>query len=298
VAGYGPFVALLLLLLWVLMLVRLTLGRLKVMPFVAASGFMVLIVPFFWLSDGITEWSISRVGSFKTNAEQAHKYLDEIRFVRDKVDRDERAIELATKDAQNAAALANELGSKLAQADQSLQRLTEQLGTATQTNIELKRASQFATTVLAAQSDSREAYDQLEAWERDSSFPFTALAKEARSAIEQNLEYLMLEYQFPWNKTVNPEQLDISRLEAIYKSGEIVNGHPVLKIGLIQYVEKRSDIVNREKLKFFMQIMREDRSLKAVAYAGQSFARVANLDIRPMALTYFFDWWSEHQSSL
>jgi hypothetical protein len=85
VLEYGAFVALALLLTWAALLVFLILGQLKTTPFSAASLFLALMVPFFWLSPEITELTISQFGSFKTNAQQATKYFDEIKQIRDKL---------------------------------------------------------------------------------------------------------------------------------------------------------------------------------------------------------------------
>jgi hypothetical protein len=54
VLEYGAFVALGLLLIWVLLLIPLARGTLKAIPFGAASLFLALMVPFFWLGPEIT----------------------------------------------------------------------------------------------------------------------------------------------------------------------------------------------------------------------------------------------------
>jgi hypothetical protein len=85
VLEHGFFVALILLLIWAVLLVFLVRGQLKTPSFGAASMFLALMVPFFWLGSEITELTISQVGSFKTNVHQATQYLDEIKQIRDKL---------------------------------------------------------------------------------------------------------------------------------------------------------------------------------------------------------------------
>jgi hypothetical protein len=92
VLEHGAFVALTLLAIWVVLLIPLARGTLKAIPFGAASMFLALMIPFFWLGPEITELTILKVGSFKTNAEQASKYFDEIKTIRGKVEAEEKSI--------------------------------------------------------------------------------------------------------------------------------------------------------------------------------------------------------------
>jgi Skp family chaperone for outer membrane proteins len=92
VLEHGAFVALGLLVIWVVLLIPLARGILKATPFGLASMFLALMIPFFWLGPEITELTTLKVGSFKTNAEQASKYFDEIKAIRGKIDAEEKAI--------------------------------------------------------------------------------------------------------------------------------------------------------------------------------------------------------------
>ena len=92
---HGAFIALALLVVWVALLIPLTRGTLKAIPFGAASMFLALMIPFFWLGPEITELTILKVGSFKTNAEQATKYFDEIKTIRSKIEAEDHAISAA-----------------------------------------------------------------------------------------------------------------------------------------------------------------------------------------------------------
>jgi hypothetical protein len=78
----------------------LALGKLGTVPFSAASTFLVLMMAFFWLGPNITELTISKVGSFKTNAEQATKYFDEIKSIRANIEADTKRIQEAVDNAR------------------------------------------------------------------------------------------------------------------------------------------------------------------------------------------------------
>jgi hypothetical protein len=92
---HGAYVALGLLVVWVALLFPLARGTLKAIPFGAASMFLALMIPFFWLGPEITELTILKVGSFKTNAEQATKYFDEIKTIRSKIETADQEIAAA-----------------------------------------------------------------------------------------------------------------------------------------------------------------------------------------------------------
>ncbi len=134
----------------------------------------------------------------------------------------------------------------------------------------------------------------MQAWEKDSSFPYAENAGVAWRAIERNLEFLMLDYKFPWNTKIDPAKLGMDDLRNIYASREVASGHPNLKLGLLQYIADRSDITEKSRLQFFIDVMHNDTNLKAVAYAGQGFSKVAHLDVQPLALSVFSDWWKEN----
>jgi hypothetical protein len=124
---YGAYVALGLLVIWVALLFPLARGTLKAIPFGAASMFLALMIPFFWLGPEITELTILKVGSFKTNAQEASKYFEEIKTIRGKIDAEDHAINAAVasfdKEIATARGQIAQVTSQLAQA----QKLTNDL---------------------------------------------------------------------------------------------------------------------------------------------------------------------------
>jgi hypothetical protein len=170
VLEYGPLIALLLLLIWLGLLTLIVSGKIQSRPFRIASLFLGLMIVFFWLSNEITELTISKVGTIKTNVEQARTYLDEIKSIRSTIDSDERIIHAAAADAQNAKALVGELSAKNEKAAVQLQQVAENLEEATKVTERLKTAAEFTTTVLAAENNDRKSYDQLAIWANDSFF--------------------------------------------------------------------------------------------------------------------------------
>jgi Skp family chaperone for outer membrane proteins len=95
---YGTFIALGLILVWVALLIALCMSKVKTAAFTAASCFLAFMVVFFWLWPTITEISIGKFGSIKTNVEQAKTYLNQmkdiqgqVKDIRDKIEQDAQA---------------------------------------------------------------------------------------------------------------------------------------------------------------------------------------------------------------
>jgi polyhydroxyalkanoate synthesis regulator phasin len=138
VLEHGAFVALGLLVIWVVLLIPLARGILKATPFGLASMFLALMIPFFWLGPEITELTTLKVGSFKTNAEQASKYFDEIKAIRGKIDAEEKAISEAV------ASFDKELAASRAETQQLIQqRIQERLRDRTLTDEQVKSIAQY-----------------------------------------------------------------------------------------------------------------------------------------------------------
>jgi hypothetical protein len=83
--AYGSLIALGLIVVWAVLLIPLSRGRLKTAPFLAASGVLAFLVVFFWLWPTITEISFWRLGSIKTNVEQARVYLSQLKAIEGEV---------------------------------------------------------------------------------------------------------------------------------------------------------------------------------------------------------------------
>ena len=122
---YGAYVALALPVVWLALLFPLARGTLKGFPFVAASAFLALMIPFFWLGPEITELTILKVGSFKTNAELATKYFDQIKTIRDEVEADQGTISAAVTSFEK------EIAQARADTKNLQQRMTDQLAKVT-----------------------------------------------------------------------------------------------------------------------------------------------------------------------
>jgi hypothetical protein len=83
--AYGSLIALGLVVFWAVLLIPLSRGRMKTAPFLAASIVLAFLIVFFWLWPTITEISFGKLGSIKTNVEQARVYLSQIKAIEGEV---------------------------------------------------------------------------------------------------------------------------------------------------------------------------------------------------------------------
>jgi hypothetical protein len=205
VLEHGAFVALGLLIIWVVLLIPLARGTLKAIPFGVASMFLALMIPFFWLGPEITELTIEKVGSFKTNAEQATKYFDEIKTIRSKIEGEEHAIndavELFNKKIANqnatidqvakkafaAEQLSKEADDQIKEARKSLADLNSTISDAKASLEKVQAIASLTELVTDAQNDDRSAFDQFKKDGERSRQPARA---EGRQRLEININLL------------------------------------------------------------------------------------------------------------
>jgi hypothetical protein len=106
----------------------------------------------------------------------------------------------------------------------------------------------------------------------------------------------MLDYHFRWKEGVDGDKFDIRELTQLYGTREFVL--PNVRIALVQYVARRADILEKKRLQFLINVMRDEHDLKVVAYAGNEFKTLAHIDVRPTDTAFFFQWWKENEPKL
>jgi hypothetical protein len=311
VLEYGSFVALGLLIIWAVLLLPLNRGTLKPIPFGVASMFLALMIPFFWLGPEITELTISKVGSFKTNAEQATKYFDEIKTIRKKVEGQERAIndavELLNKKIGDQSATVDQVAKTASAAEQLSKEAEEQINQArksladvnsaiTEAKASLEKVQAIASLtelVADAQNDNRSAFDELKKLASDPNNPLAQKADDAwRSITNSFISAIQLGYPVNWSPGIDPSKLTLWDLERGYNDAQ----NQIIKIGILQYIWDKPDIQKVDKLDLLLKVARQDRSLKNVVYALRTFAKETSANV-PVTLDvdYAENWWEEHR---
>jgi hypothetical protein len=97
-------------------------------------------------------------------------------------------------------------------------------------------------------------------------------------------------FQVPWKEGVDPATLSFEDLKGAYDASP-----SPLRPALLEYVWKRNDIPKINRTDFMIHVMKKDPSLNAVEYAGRHFSEGAGLQIKPMTIEYFEDWWAKHR---
>jgi hypothetical protein len=299
VANSGPLIALILLVIWlVLAAIFLFRDKIKSTPFGIVSSFFAPLILAFFLLNKISEWTSPYLGTIKTKAEQAQTLVNEIQSIKSTIESDERIIHAAAADARNAITLATELRAKNDEAAAQLQQVATQLEAAKKVTETLTTAVDFTTTVLAAESYERKAYDQLNTWAGDSSFQYAALASKAAQAIQANVEFLMLDYKLSWNQGVDPTKFGMDDLIRYYESPEFSTARPNVKIAMIQYIARRTDISEKQRLQFLLNIMQNASNLKVLAYAGNEFRTIIKLQYPATDVAAFREWLKNNEEKV
>jgi len=247
------------------------------------------------LNERITEITVSKVGSIKTAAVQATGDAKAIADIKARIEGQAATVDMVAQRASEAKKLSEDLAKKNDLAEKKLVSIDEELKKASKTVSSLDALAQFTTTVVAAQGDDRKAFDQLEVWAEDKSYVYHDRAVQAWSTImEDHAKPYSVSYNVPWKEDVDPSKLSMNELAHNYNEAP----GPPLKIGIVQYIQSSQDISKSEKLSFYASILEDEKSLTVVEAVGRSFAAVADLKIKPLAIRYFLSWWKENKEKM
>jgi hypothetical protein len=256
----------------------------------------VFVGAFLVLQERVTELTVKGIGTIKSAAEQASADAIAISELKERVEAQSATVNLIAKEAADAKQLVNDLSEKNSIAESKLSQLDKSINDGNLAVKELQLYTQFNTTVLSAQNDSRRAYDQLWAWSEDSPFPFQKAAAQAVQTImdQHNPAMIRSGFRVSWNEGVDPQKLSSSELWQAFKSAP-----PHIRLGILEFVwEKRTDITKRDRLQFLVDVLRSDESLQVVEYAGRYFAQGTGDKLKPIAIGPHLKWWEEHKDSI
>jgi hypothetical protein len=156
----------------------------------------------------------------------------------------------------------------------------------------LNQDLEFIKIVSAAQNDDRMAFDQLRSWSDKENYPLHTKAAQAWLAIMNDADSAIRwgDLKVPWPENLEPSKLTINDLRTLYNSAP-----DWIKPALIQYVWKRDDIAKLDRLEFLIEVMKKDKSLRAVDQAGRFFRAENNLKIKTLAYPEMLDWWGKNK---
>jgi hypothetical protein len=245
--------------------------------------------------DRITELTIKGVGTLKAATKEAELKLGAIEAIKARVEAQSATIDLIAKDAKDARQLTEEIRAKSDEVEKKVKEVDGAVSRANENTKELSSVLEFTNTIVAAQNDDRKAFDKLKVWADTASFRY---AKEALQAYIKVMDdhsqgIFSAGFTVPWRDGFDPAKLDLPALTAEYA------GAPSqLKPALLEYIWKRSDLKKASRMEFLIEVIRSDASMKAVEYAGRYFTEGAALKIKPVAIDYLSQWWSEHRNEI
>ena len=241
--------------------------------FLTFAAFVVGMICIF--NTPITEISFGKFGSIKTSVERASASADAVARVEAKVEGVAKAVDEKNVIAEK----------KLSAVEQTLQKASTAVAN-------LNALEDFTSTVIAAQSDDRRAFDKLEKWAKDKSYRYQDRASQSwESILDAHAQLITTSYEMPW-KDVDPKTITLSDLKKRYDQATELP----LKIGLCEYLERLNDLSRKERLNFLAEILEREPSLTAAEYAGRAFTSIADLKIKPLAITYLLNWWRENKT--
>lgn len=165
----------------------------------------------------------------------------------------------------------------------------------------LEFQAEFMMTVLSAQNDNRVAWDRLKEWSEDSNFPFSTQAENAYQTIKDIYSNPSRDINIipdvPWGDNFDPSLKTLDELrEEYYKAFSYPQDTAFLiRQALIKYMWGRNDFAKRDRLDFLIEVIKIDKSLRVVEYAGRIFAKATNLSIKALAVDYFTNWWEKNK---
>jgi len=188
-----------------------------------------------------------------------------------------------------------DLSNKNSKAEEKLSELDKAIVKGNNAVQELQLYTHFNSTVLAAQNDDRQAYDQLFAWTAEKTFPYKKAASEAVQAVmEQYDPAIYKNFSLTWDEGVDPHKLSLPELWQAYKSAPADT-----RVGLLEFVwTKRTDLSRRHRLQFLVDVLRSDESLKVVEYAGRYFSQGTKDSFKPIAISQHIEWWNKNKDTI
>ena len=210
------------------------------------------------------------VGKVRTDA-------NEISEIKERIENQAATIDLVASRATEALELSQDASEKNKLAEIELTKI--------------QATSAFQSVILSATNDDRKAYDQLLAWRKDSQFQFQQLAAAAMLDIRtQFAERVMFgglaSIAHTWKEGVDPNTLTISQLVDDYNK---IAWH--LHSGITAYIWERDDFPKKDRIQFLVNVLKDDRSLKAVCLAGKFLSKEANIKFNPLVIEPLLEWW-------
>ena len=141
--GVGGYIALALVLVEVMLIAFLVTQKTNVRLFLAASITVFVFTGFFWIDNRVIKITIHRIGTIQAAADLANRYVQEIRNIKEDVERQRQVVNVVATEAQATDQVINELTKKNIEAADQLQSIKKQLEQAQNLNHKLQQEQEY-----------------------------------------------------------------------------------------------------------------------------------------------------------
>ncbi|MGB7582349.1 MAG: hypothetical protein WBL85_07895 [Sedimentisphaerales bacterium] len=166
--------------------------------------------------------------------------------------------------------------------------------------MELRLLTRFDTVVINAQTDDRDAYDQLFVWGEDASFPYHEIAIQTvnKMMFESGLffppNFTRIDVDIPWSEGIDPNKRTLSQLLDFYNISTAR-----IRLGVVQFVWlQRLDISRKERLQFLIDVLKYEKSLLVCKFAGYYFLKDTGDGISPLGMKKHLEWWEKNKETV
>jgi hypothetical protein len=253
---------------------------------------------FMILQDKAVELTIKGIGTIKAAEKQVTADANTISDLKKRVESQSATVDLVAKSAEEARKLVDELTEKSQETDKKLGKLNEAAVNAQKALKEIDKTTEFATVLLAAQSDDWKSFVQLRKWGEDNSFPLQEMAANACIQIINSysgpFRHGYLDYR--WPPGVDYRKLSLQEFMNYYKSL-----NPIFHTHIVNKVWNRGDIPKKERMAFLIEVIKTSNSMTARDYAGEFFVEATgdkNLKWKTFQIEPLLRWWEEHGESI
>ncbi|MGA2333013.1 MAG: hypothetical protein ABSG75_14760, partial [Syntrophales bacterium] len=183
---------------------------------------------------------------------------------------------------------------KMKAAEEKIKDVNQQVAKTAESIKDLRSETDFITAVNAAQNNDRIAFEKLKMWAEDKSFPFYERAGQAFRKVMQDHQsaFGKTPVDVPWKEGVDHSKFTIEDLRKVYDDA----GN--YKASVIKYVWERKDLTKKEKMQFLIDIIKSEKDLFFLEYAGRYFIQESKQKVYEIAYWEHLKWWDEHKDEI
>lgn len=244
------------------------------------------------IADRITK-VVSPFGTITAATQHATEDARAISQLRERVENQSATVDLVATQAEKAKQMSQDATNQVNKVQQKIDSLNNIIGEAEKTLKSLKEEEDFRGIVMAAQNDDRASYDKLSIIADDKGSRFSREAQDAYRTIIDSHNSSVYKSGFTgfWPSGFDPSKLSFLDLQQAYQAAPAV-----IKPGVIEYIWKRNDIPEQDRMDFMINIMKTDSSLLATEYASRYFLQGAKLEMNIMNFNGIYKWWAQHRT--